>query len=190
MKGRPLILASQSPQRLKLLKQLRIPFQVIPSHVNENCREKNPKSLVLKLAMRKAMHVAKKHAEAWVLGADTIVTCQGQKLFKPRSPSHARRMLSLLNGHWHRVYTGVALVDAKSGAFWKAAAVTKVKARKLSPEALERLSGKHMDKAGGYAVQDRKDPFIEKVVGARDNVIGLPLATVRNLLSRASRRLP
>ena len=185
---RSLILASQSPQRLKLLKKLRVPFRVVPARVSENYREKNPLSLVLRLALRKASHVARRHPDALVLGADTVVACRGRILLKPRSAADARRMLSILNGRWHRVYTGVALVDPRIGKSWREAAVSRVKAKKLEPAALARLAGKHLDKSGAYAVQDRQDPFIAKIVGNLDNVIGLPLASVRNLLRKAGHK--
>lgn len=185
---RTLILASESPQRLKLMRTLNVPFRVKPARVSENCRDTNPRSLVLKLALRKAVHVARRNPDAWILGADTVVSCRGRILVKPKNASDARKMLSLLNGRWHRVYTGVALVDSRTGASWREAAVTRVKARILAPEILRRLAGKHMNKAGGYAVQDHRDPFIEKVVGARDNVIGMPMANVRHLIRKAAGR--
>lgn len=185
---RSLILASESPQRLKLLKRLCVPFRVVPARVSESCREKNPRALVLKLALRKAARVARENPDALVLAADTVVICRGRILLKPGSAADARRMLEALNGRWHRVYTGVALIDSRSGRSWREAAVSRVKARKLAPEALERLAGKHLDKSGAYAVQDHQDPFIEKVVGTMDNVIGLPLASVRSLMRKAARQ--
>jgi len=184
---RTLVLASQSPQRLKLLKSLRVPFRVIPARVSERSREKDPRKLVRLLALRKASAIGRRHPDALVLGADTIVVCRGRILGKPKNRRDGRLMLDLLNGRWHRVYTGVALVHRRSRTAWLEAAVSRVKARLLTSEALDRLAGKHPDKAGGYAVQDHHDPFIEKVVGAMDNVIGLPLANVRSLIRKAAR---
>lgn len=181
-----LILASASPQRRKLLRSLRIPFKIIPSRVSEAARESNPRKLVSKLALRKAKAVAAKYPEALVLGADTIVVHQGEILTKPKNRADSRRLLDILNGHCHRVYTGVALVDRAAGKAWQEVAVTKVVARRFPPARLARLVGRHMDKAGGYAVQDRSDPFIKSIVGPLDNVIGLPLASVRRLLKKAS----
>ncbi len=181
-----LILASASPQRRRLLRSLRVPFKIIPSRVSEATSESNPRKLVAELAMRKAKAVAAKHPRALVLGADTIVVHQGKILTKPRDRADSRRLLDILNGHCHRVYTGVALIDHLSGKFWKEVTVTKVTARRFPPEEIEKLVGRHMDKAGGYAVQDRNDPFIESIVGPLDNVIGLPLASVRRLLKKAS----
>lgn len=183
-----LILASQSPQRKHLLRLLRLPFATSNPNVSERSSETNPRKFVAELALRKARAVASKKTEALVLGADTIVVYRGKILLKPKDVKDSARILSLLNGHVHRVYTGVALVCATSGRAWKEVAISRVKARKLPAEELKRFIGKHMDKAGAYAVQDRKDPFIEKIVGPRDNVIGLPLGSVRRLLRRASKR--
>ena len=187
-KSRPLILASASPRRRELLRTLKLPFKVAPSHASEESEQKAPRRLVLELALRKARAVALRHKRALVLGADTVVVCRGKILTKPDDRAGARRILRSLNGRWHRVYTGVALVDSESGRFWRDAAVSRVKARRLKPEELERYVGKHMDKAGAYAIQDGVDPFIERVVGARDNVVGPPLASVRLLLKRAIRK--
>ncbi|MBI4346818.1 MAG: septum formation protein Maf [Elusimicrobia bacterium] len=184
---RPLVLASASPQRKKLLRELGLPFRIVPSRVPEDSRERNPRRLAGELALRKAEAVAKRRPGTLVLGADTVVWCAGELLGKPSGREEARRILGRLNGRWHRVYTGVALVDADSGRAWREVALSRVKARRLPDAELDRLAGKHMDKAGAYAVQDREDPFIEKIEGDYDNVVGLPLASVRRLLKRVAR---
>lgn len=185
--SRPLILASASPRRRELLRGLGVPFRVVVSKVPEETAERNPRRLVLDLALRKAQAVASRRKGALVLGADTVVWSAGHILQKPADRDDARRILGKLNGRWHRVYTGVALVDAGTGRWWRAAAMTRVKARRLTPAQLETFVGKHMDKAGAYAVQDADDPFIETVRGPFDNVVGLPLDTVRLLLKRMAR---
>jgi septum formation protein len=158
-------------------------FTVDPSGVSENSREKNPRKLVIELARKKAADVARRHPERLVLGADTIVVCAGEILGKPKDAKDGERMLRLLCGRWQQVWTGVAV--AAGGKLYSGAALSRVKARKLPEEKLRALIGKHMDKAGAYAVQDRKDPLVEKVVGDRDNVTGLPMRLVRKLLARA-----
>lgn len=188
MKPRRFILASVSPQRRVLLKSLRVPFTIVPPRVREDSRTSSARRLVAELALRKARAVAARHAEALVLGADTVVVAAGRIIVKPKNRADSLRILRLLNGRWQRVYTGVALVEGGTGRSWKEVAVSRVKARRLSESELKRLSGKHLDKAGGYAVQDREDPFVERIVGPFDNVIGLPLASVRRLLKLASRR--
>lgn len=180
-----LVLASASPQRRRLLRELRVPFRIVPADVSEASREKDPRRLVVLLALRKARAVARRHPAALVLGADTVVVAGGRILGKPADRAEGRAMLDGLNGRWHKVYTGVALVHRGSGLTCSEAAVSRVKARRLPPEALERFAGRHLDKAGGYAVQDLRDPFIEAIEGPRDNVVGLPLDVVRRLLKRA-----
>lgn len=179
----PLVLASESPQRRKLLKKLGIPFEIVPSHASESTRETNPRRLVARLALRKARAVAARRRGAVVLGSDTVVVCAGRVIGKPRGPGAALAMLRLLNGRWQRVYTGIALV-APGGRELSRVIVSRVKARRLPEPRLRQLAGKHLDKAGAYAVQDRRDPFIARIVGGRDNVIGLPVSAVRALLRK------
>lgn len=181
----PLVLASGSPQRRKLLRELGVPFEVIPSRASENSREKDPRRLVQLLARRKALAVARLRPDALVLGADTIVYCRGEILGKPKDPADALRILNLLNGSWQRVYTGVAVAWDGGRGLLGGVAVSRVLARRLPEQTLERLAGKHMDKAGAYAVQDRDDPFIARVSGDFDNVVGLPMRLVRRLYARA-----
>jgi septum formation protein len=180
-----LILASASPRRKAILHAAGVSFRVDPSDVDENIREKNPRRLVAKLARLKALEVAKRHPGMLVLGADTIVVCAGEILGKPKHLKDAIRMITLQSGRSQRVLTGVALV--RDRRVYAGVAVTKVYARKLDEELLRRLAGKHMDKAGAYAVQDRKDPLVERIVGDRDNVVGLPMRIVRRLLAKARR---
>ena len=110
-----LILASASPRRRELLKRLRIPFRVRPSHVSERSTQKSARHLVTDLALRKAKAVAGQMKKGVVLGADTVVVLGRTILGKPRNLRDAYRMLARLSGTTHHVYTGVALVDAGSG---------------------------------------------------------------------------
>ena len=179
-----LILASASPRRRAILRAAGVRFRVSVSGVDENIAERRPRRMVVTLARAKALAVAAKHPGELVLGADTTVVCAGKILGKPEDLADAVRMLELQSGRWQRVYTGVAL--ARGRRVWTGVAVSRVKARKLDHERLARLAGKHMDKAGGYAVQDRKDPLVERIVGDRDNVVGLPMRVVRALLAKAA----
>lgn len=179
-----LILASASPRRRAILRAAGVRFRVVTSGVDENIPEKRPRRMVVALARLKALAVAARHPGELVLGADTTVVCAGRVLGKPESLAESQRMLELQSGRWQRVYTGVAL--ARGRRVWSGVAVSRVKARRLEPEKLRRLAGKHMDKAGGYAVQDRADPLVERVVGDRDNVVGLPMRVVRRLLAKAA----
>jgi septum formation protein len=180
-----LILASASPRRRAILRAAGVRFTVDPSGVDENISERDPRRLVVKLARLKALDVAKRHPGHPVLGADTTVVCAGEILNKPRDLEDAVRMLTLQSGRTQRVYTGTALVVGRR--VYTEVAVTKVYARLLDADRLRRLAGKHMDKAGAYAVQDRRDPLVERIAGDRDNVTGLPMRSVRRLLARARR---
>lgn len=180
-----LILASASPRRKAILHAAGLSFRVDPSRVDENISAADPRRLVAKLARLKALSVARRHPGMLVLGADTIVVCRGEILGKPKDLKDAVRMITLQSGRSQRVLTGVAIV--KGRRVYAGVAMTKVYARKLAPELLARLAGKHMDKAGAYAVQDREDPLVARIVGDRDNVVGLPMRVVRRLLARARR---
>lgn len=180
-----LILASASPQRRQLLRKAGIRFRVVPSGVRERNLGRDCRSVALRLAREKAAAVARRHPEDWVLGADSLVWCKGRILGKPKDSRDALRILRVLNGSWQKVYTGVALVNASSRRVYSGVAVSRVKARRMPEPWLKRYAEKHLDKAGAYSAQHRDDPFVEKVEGAFDNVVGLPVALVRRLLRRA-----
>src|SRR5207237_800128 len=124
MKPAGLILASKSPRRRALLKTLGIPFQVVPSGVSEASKEKRPHRLVQALALRKAEAVARRFKTDLILGADTLVILGREILGQPKDAGDAYRMLYRLAGTTHRVFTGVALVDAASGKSQVAYAVS------------------------------------------------------------------
>ncbi len=131
-----------------------------------------------------------------LLGADTIVTCDGAILGKPTGPADARRMLQRLSGRWHRVYTGLALVSGARHLLGNEC--TKVRFRALSNKEVDCYirTGEPMDKAGGYAIQGRGAALISCVQGCYTNVIGLPLPKLMEMLAafkrgaRGSRRSP
>jgi septum formation protein len=179
-----LILASSSPRRRQLLKKLGIPFRVMPSHVPEDSTHKNPIRLVQDLALRKAREIASRLKEGIVLGADTVVVLRGHIMSKPCDTQDACRMLGSLSGTTHRVYTGVALVDAASGKQVVSYARSDVRMKKIALHDLRRLSGRHLDKAGSYAIQEKKDPIARVVKGSYDNVVGLPVGTVKKMLAK------
>ena len=178
-----LILASASPRRKFLLKQLKIPFTVLPSRLFEPPPGTlDPAIYARKLALAKARVVAKQAGTGLVLGADTIVVIKGEILGKPADPADGIRMLSRLQGTTHKVITGVALVDAATGKEIQAHAVSSVTMKPLSLKEIARIAPKHLDKAGGYAAQEKKDPVIKKVKGSYTNVVGLPMELVKKLL--------
>ena len=179
MKFPPLILASQSPRRRLLLKQIGLTFSVRPSSVSEDVLDhESPVQNAKRIALAKALDVAKSVKRGIVVGADTIVVLGSEILGKPRTASEARRMLRRLSGKQHMVYTAFALVDASSGRKFVDLERTKVKFRDLSAAEIAEYvaSGSPMDKAGAYGIQDDYGAvFVERVEGCFYNVVGFPL---------------
>ena len=170
-----LVLASKSPRRIEILKQMGFKFDVIPSLCREKSSKIRPAARVKELAVQKAFDVARKYPGAVVIGADTLVYCGGEIIGKPKNKADALRILRKLNGAWQRVYTGVCVMCLQEQKMLFGHEMSKCKARTLSDKQLVHLAGKHMDKAGAYAVQDEEDPFIERIVGSRSNVVGFPV---------------
>jgi septum formation protein len=177
-----IILASASPRRRQLMAEAGIKFTVMPSHCSEETAQTAPAKLVKELALRKALATAAKLKSGLVVGSDTIVVLNGEVIGKPDNHEHAAIILGKLNGTWHKVYTGVAVVNAASHRQKVVSRVSRVKMRKLAVEEVGRLSQKHLDKAGAYAVQETDDRFVEKIVGDYTNVVGLPVETLLKML--------
>jgi septum formation protein len=185
---RPLILASQSPRRKILLKQIGLKFRVIPSHVSEVLSpNESPGDNAKRIAIDKASEVAARLKKGIVIGADTIVVLDHHVLGKPTSKDDAKRMLKLLSGREHSVYTGFALIDVESKKHVAGVEETKVRFRKLDEKEIVSYidSGSPMDKAGSYGIQDDFGAvFVEKVNGCFYNVVGFPLARFYSTLQR------
>ena len=181
-----IILASSSPRRRELLSQAGIPFTVIPGDVDEGKVELSgtPQQKAEHLAYLKALDVAKKVDKGLVLGADTIVVCDGELFGKPSDELDARRMLESLSGREHLVITGIAIIDAESGTVKKGYETTKVKFSELSGEEIAAYikTGEPFDKAGAYAVQGRGALLVESLEGCYSNVVGLPLKRLNKIL--------
>ncbi len=179
-----LILASGSPRRKSLLSAAGIAFEVVESGVDEirGACETAPE-FALRVARDKALSVSARFPVPIVLGADTVVECDGEILGKPRESADARRMLTLLSGNTHRVVTAFAL--ARAGTVLESAAVTSgVTFRHLSPAEITAYieTGEPVDKAGAYGIQGVGGAFISAVDGSRDNVMGLPVDQVLRAL--------
>ena len=177
-----IILASSSPRRIKLLKNWGLKFKISPANIDEDTNLKRPSSIVKYLSYQKAKSVKEKNKKSVVIGSDTIVVLNGEILGKPKNKKDSERIIRELNGSLHRVYTGVAILsDSKEIVFYD---VTKVRMRKLSEEELRKLFGKHMDKAGSYAVQDENDCFVKKIYGDYYTVVGLPYIRLKQELKK------
>lgn len=186
-----IVLASASPRRAALLQQIGLPFRVEPSALDENGASpgdpgESPETRACRLARAKAEEVAACLGRGLIIGADTIVICDGIIFGKPRDAADARETLLRLAGRTHQVVTGVAVVEAETGRAEVAAAVTAVRMRAFDPveAAAYVATGEPLDKAGAYAIQGRGALLVEQIEGDYFNVVGLPLTTLAELLQR------
>ncbi|MFA5669491.1 MAG: Maf family protein [Balneolaceae bacterium] len=177
-----IILASQSPRRKKLLEQIGLTFEIIPSSVNEDISISDSNTMVQELALRKALDVAKSTSYSLIIGADTIVVHGNKVLGKPADYKEAFSTLSALSGNTHSVFTGVAFVETDNSGKIIAQHVfsveTKVTFGALATEEIEAYiaTNSPMDKAGAYGIQDDWGAvFVERIEGDYNNVVGLPL---------------
>ncbi|MDB5326279.1 MAG: septum formation inhibitor Maf [Phycisphaerales bacterium] len=181
-----LVLASRSPQRVRLMREAGYEFVTDPADVDETNYPAglDAVGVAKHLALSKARHVAERHADECVIGADTVVALGERLLGKPDDLAHAREMLGQLSGSTHRVITGIALVAPSAEVVDYA--VSTVTMRELTPEELENYlaTGDWQGKAGGYGIQD-EDPFVTCIDGPMDNVIGLPMTLLATLLTPA-----
>lgn len=181
MKLPPLILASASPRRAELLRQLQREFQIVTSDAVEVAHEHlSPLEICELNAHRKARAVAKKIPDALVLGADTLVFLNGEIMGKPRDLADARRMLARLQGHTHQVVTGVSLIHLRRHRERLFAVSTDVMFRRLTAAQIAEYLSKMnpLDKAGAYAIQERGDLIVSEISGSYSNVVGLPVERV------------
>lgn len=178
----PVILASASPRRSELLRQIGLSFQVVVSQMPEAHHEfLTTRELCQVNAHRKTRAVAKRHPDALVLGADTLV-CLGMRLFgKPADRSEAAAMLRALQGQTHQVVTGVCMIHLRDHREQLFAETTDVRFRTLDETAIDRYLAlvDPLDKAGAYAIQEHGELIIEEIAGSFSNVVGLPLERVQ-----------
>ncbi len=177
---RKLILASASPRRREILSELGLEFSVCPASGEEKIETDDPEEAVKFLAAQKASEVAGRQREpSLVVGADTVVAYRGRILGKPSDEEEAFRMLKLLSGATHMVYTGVAVIDTRTGEMpVHFSEGTKVSMYPMTEEWIRSYvaTGEPMDKAGAYAVQGGCMPFVRCIHGEYMNVVGFPAA--------------
>jgi septum formation protein len=189
-----LVLASASPRRLELLRQIGIvPDHVEPADIDETPRRGElPAGHVVRLAQAKARAVWPRYPDAFILAADTVVACGRRILPKAEDEATARACLDLLSGRRHRVYGGVALLTP-AGELATRRVISQVAFKRLSEEELAAYlaSGEWHGKAGGYAIQGHAAALIPWIAGSYSNVVGLPLyETVQLLAGRGYRVCP
>lgn len=181
----PLILASASPRRSELLRQLGMEFRVITSDAPEvHDGELTAREIAQVNAYRKARAVAKKFPDALVLGADTLVYLDTLLMGKPGSLEHAYQMLEQLQGRTHEVVTAVCLLNLRNHRQKVFTEVTNVTFQSLDAVKIRRYltNVNPLDKAGAYAIQEQGDLIVEKISGSYSNVVGLPVERLQSEL--------
>ncbi len=173
-----IVLASQSPRRIQLLRRIIPDFEVKASNINEiNNGSSTPAKLVEKLSRQKAENVALQFEQGIIIGADSVVVLGKKILGKPRDNSECFKMLSSLSGRVHQVYTGFTIIRIPINTMITEHEVTDVKFRTLEKWEIEKYieSGQPYDKAGAYGIQDDGAVFVESIKGCYYNVVGLPI---------------
>ena len=188
-----LVLASASPRRLDLLRQIGIePDRIDPADIDEIAQPGElPPSHAMRLAEEKARAVMPRHPGAFILAADTVVACGRRILPKPADPATARSCLELLSGRRHRVHSGIAVVDPDERLTLRRVD-SHVAFKRLSEAEITAYlcSGEWRGKAGGYAIQGRAAALIRWVSGSYSNIVGLPLFETAQLLAGRGYRPP
>ena len=182
---RSFVLASASPRRIELLKNIKIfPKITYSSEINEDIISKeNPKKYCIRIAKNKALKALDKYPEEFILSADTIVFCGNKIFLKPKDKEEAKKFLAFFSGRKHNVLTCVCL--AKKNLIKLKKVFTKVTFKRLNEQEIEEYlsTTEWKDKAGGYAVQGYAEKFIKRINGSYSNVVGLPLFETYNLLN-------
>jgi septum formation protein len=182
-----MILASASPRRERLLRELGLRFLVVcPDGIEELDGGAAPDVVAMQNAQRKARAVAGRHPRSMIIGADTIVVLDGKIFGKPRNRDDARRMLGQLAGRRHEVVTGVCLVHRSLDTELVFADTTRVWMRSLSPAQIAEYHAKidPLDKAGAYAIQEHGEGIVERIEGSYNNVMGFPTERLQATLER------
>lgn len=173
-----IILASTSPRRKELLKQIGLDFDIVPSAYEEDMSLKLKNSELAKtLAYGKARDVADKIKKGVIIGSDTFIVFQGKRIGKPKDKKDAQRTLKMISGKWLLNYSGIAIIDTKNKRELTDYEITKVKIKELDNKEIDAYiaTGEPLDKAGAFGIQGRGAVFIEKINGCYSNVVGLPL---------------
>ncbi|MFT4578503.1 MAG: septum formation protein [Nitrospinales bacterium] len=180
-----IVLASQSPRRLELLKELFSQFEVAPSSIEEVLDPGlRPEANAQNLARAKAESIAPNFPDCWVIGADTLVTLDHEIFGKPEDEEDAKRILKKISGREHIVVTGICVVGPKKTL--DKAVISQVKIKPLTDQEIEDYiaTSEPMDKAGAYAIQGKGSFMVRSFSGSKNNIIGLPLDELKTLLKK------
>ncbi len=183
--NRKIVLASNSPRRKELLRQIGLEFTADPAELDESALpDERPGDYAVRVAREKAAVAAKRWGDAIVIAADTIVVLDGMILGKPADIADAERMLGLLSGRMHEVATGLVVMDSSMGRTVEGLSVTRVWFRDLSSGEISAYAATRepLDKAGAYGIQEKGAVFIDRIEGCYFNVVGLPLSMLYKIL--------
>mgnify|MGYP000308292616 CR=1 FL=1 len=184
-----IILASESPARLELLKQIGIfPDKILPAAIDESqIKGENPRSLALRLAYEKASKIAALNDDAVIIGSDTVPVCRGQVLKKASNVQDVKDLIAKLSGRRHQLYTGVCIIKKTNGEvkIVKKLVKTILKFRLISKKEIVYYAslGEGEGKAGGYTLTGYAESFVSHIQGSFSNVIGLPLCETMSILN-------
>lgn len=180
----PLILASGSPRRRELLDLMGLTYTVETPDVDESFSGR-PSETVMEISHRKAAAVAARHSASIIIAADTLVFADGA-LGKPHTPERAKEMLRSLAGNWHHVYTGITVINTRSGRILRNVDKTRVHLVPMTEQEIDAYvaTGEPLDKAGAYGIQGMGGMFVDRIDGSYSNVVGLPMSMLRIMLAQ------
>ena len=180
----PLILASGSPRRRELLDLMGLTYTVETPDVDEIFSGR-PSETVMEISRRKAAAVAARHSDSIIIAADTLVFADGA-LGKPHTPERAKEMLRSLAGNWHHVYTGITVINTRSGRVLRNVDKTRVHLVPMTEQEIDAYvaTGEPLDKAGAYGIQGMGGMFVDRIDGSYSNVVGLPMSMLRIMLAQ------
>ena len=182
-----LILASKSPQRKRILKDMGIRFKAVPSHVDEHHSGlKKPNAIAKTIALRKAEEVANKYPNEWVLGCDTFVLLSNGKIaVKPRNKADARKTIELYKNSYCDVYSGLALINKSLDKKFVQYDKTRLKFRNFSDEEIEQYlcSNEWKGRSGSMTIEGKGGKLVKKIEGDYWNVVGLPVELLKQFLN-------
>ena len=182
-----LILASQSPRRQELLKEITSQFEIVPSSIEEVLDiGLRPEENARNIARAKAKSIASEYSDCWIIGADTIVTLDDEIFGKPEDEKDAERILKRLSGREHIVVTGICVVGPQKSR--DKFVVSKIKIKPLTIQEIKNYisTGEPMDKAGAYAIQGKGSFMVRSFSGSKTNIIGLPIDELKILLKKTN----
>ena len=180
----PLILASGSPRRRELLDLMGLTYTVETPDVDESFSGR-PSETVMEISRRKAAAVAARRSDSIIIAADTLVFADGA-LGKPHTPERAKEMLRSLAGNWHHVYTGITVINTRSGRILRNVDKTRVHLVPMTEQEIDAYvaTGEPLDKAGAYGIQGMGGMFVDRIDGSYSNVVGLPMSMLRIMLAQ------